>query len=210
MIDLEAELLQAQAAVAREDFTRLEQFCGYVLGRDPTNKWALQTLASTLLELDRPAEAQDLAAELVRLYPDLPRGYTLMAQAYSAQGEPDTAYEVLQRGIEVIPRNPQLTYLALVAAFEAGRRGVCTVSVPLALSAFPGFVPTLVLRARCQAIDGDLDGAMVTLRKAVDLGFDSLDLLEEATTDFDELVRREEFQELLRSLDEKPDDPTTS
>jgi arylsulfatase A-like enzyme len=210
MIDLEPELLRAQAAVALRDYPTMEEFSRYVLTRDPTNKWALQTLSTTLLATERPREAQDTAAEILKIYPDLARGYTLMAEAYSAQGEPATAYEVLQRGIEVLPGNPQLHYLALVAAFEAARGDVCTIGVPLAHSEFPGFVPILVLRARCQAIAGDLDGAIGTLRMAIARGFRSLHLLDEATTDFDELVRLEAFQELLRSLEEEPDDPTAS
>ena len=176
---------------------------------DPTNKWALTNLATIMINMDRPAEAQDVAAELVRIYPDIARGYALLAEAYSVQKEPETAYEVLTRGREVLPSNAQLAYLTLVAGFEAGRREVCTVGVPLALSQFSGFVPNLVLRARCQAIDGDLSGALATLHTAVGRGFDALDQLEAATEDFDELVRMEEFQELLRSL-EDADGPADS
>lgn len=209
LIDLEAELLRAQGAVTTQNHLQTETVCRYVLSRDPTNKWALQNLATALIELERPAEAQDVAAELLRVYPNNPQAYTLLARAYSAQDEPQIAFEVLQQGVGVLPRSAPLAYLSVVAAFEARHPEVCTASVPALLNRFPTFTATLILQARCEIGDGRIDDALSTLRTAADRGFARFELLRDVE-EFEALVQDDRFLEFLESEEETTDAPESS
>lgn len=198
LVDMEGELLAAQMSIQLEEWQRLEDLAAYVLDRDPTNKWMLQALAIALLSSERPREAQDTAAELLGFYPDNEKAYELLAESYSAQKQHATAYDVIQRGREVLPESFLLAYLSLVTAFEAERPAVCSEEVPAIEAGFPGKPPILVMKARCAVRAGDEEGALAALQAAVDGGFKRLGALEE-TDDFAELSRDARFKEMLAS-----------
>jgi tetratricopeptide (TPR) repeat protein len=200
VIDMATELLQAQRAVATQAWDYVLQLADYVLQRDPTNKWALSSSVLALIGLDRAREAQDSAAKMLELYPDAEQSYVMMARAYVAQDQPATAYRVLTEGRKAIPGSESLTYLMLVAAFDAGMATVCAQELPAALAEFPQSSRLVVLEARCEANSGDLEAALNTLAEAVALGFNPLEQLKEAE-DFEELVAHPRFEELIAARD---------
>ena len=198
VIDLEAELLAGQAAIAEGAWSQVEDVCRYVLKRDPTNKWSLVSLAATLVETGRAREAQDVAAELIERYPEGEQGYFQLGQALKVQGRAREAQEAFETGLAKLPDSELLAYYRLVNAFDLGRPGLCEDAVPAAVSRFSGSGTMRVLLARCQARAGDNDAAVATLGEAVDRGFVRVERLAEAeefrglsqTTAFRELVDR--------------------
>jgi len=194
LVDLEAEILSARRAIAQERWDLLEEMALYVLSRDPGNKWALNNIITALIATDRSHEAQDRAAEFVRLYPDRPQPYVALAKAYRAQDQAETAYEVLKQGLESVPGNEWLTYLALVAGFDANLE-ICAGEVDSAAAEFPTSPRVTLLVARCHALERDFDAALASVRHAVDQGFANMDMLEKAE-DFEELVLLPGFDEL--------------
>jgi arylsulfatase A-like enzyme len=203
-VDIEAELLKAQTSVADRDWVAVEEVCRYVLGRDERNKWALSNLSVAFMWTDRPVEAQDHALELIRIYPDNERGYTTAARAYKMQEQTRKSLEVLGRGLEKLPDSVGLRYLHLVAGFDLGIEDVCPNQVPLAVDQHPESGLIRMLRSRCEAIDGQAEQAMATLKEAVELGFTGVEQLEEAE-EFSEVVQLEEFRTLIDSLETGPD-----
>jgi arylsulfatase A-like enzyme len=202
LIDMEGELMTAQAAFARRDWEEVERLSAYIMQRDPSNRWALHNAASALIELQRPREAQDLAAEQLKYYPDAQRSFSMLARTYEAQGDYDKAWEVLQSGLRKNPDSELLTYFALVTAFDAEHEQVCTDEVPGALAQHPGSSKMMVLQARCLAREDEVDSALEWLLKAVRSGFRQVELLERAE-DFEEVVRLPGFAELRRSVAEE-------
>jgi tetratricopeptide (TPR) repeat protein len=200
-IDLEAELLTAQTSVAERDWAVVEEVCRFVLGRDPRNKWALNNLAGALMWTDRGAEAQDYALEMIRLYPDNEQGYRMAARAYQSQKNTRKAFEVLERGLEQLPDSEGLRYLHLVAGFDMKIATVCSEQVPQAIAQHSDSGLLLVLRSRCEAMEGLTEQALATLKEAVELGFTRIEQLEGAE-EFSEVIQLEEFRELVASLNQ--------
>jgi len=195
VVDLEAEILSGRRAIAQARWDEVEETSRYILSRDSGNKWALNNLVTALILTERAPEAQDQAAEFVRLYPEAPQAYVALAKAYRAQEQAATAYEVLHQGLEALPGNEWLTYLALVAGFDADLPAICPVEVDSAAQQFPKSPRVTLLVARCQVLDRDFEAALSSVRRAVDQGFSNLALLEEAE-DFEELVLLPGFEEL--------------
>jgi len=199
LIDMEGELLAAQAASGARDWPVVEKLAEYILSRDPTNRWALHNSASALIALGRLKEAQDRAAEQVRHYPDAERSHSMFARTYEAQGQHDTAYEVLRSALEneKLADSELLEYFRLVTAFSAEHDDVCTVEVPEVVRRFPESPKLLVLQARCFVRDGDIDTALELLAHAVQRGFRNLELLQTAE-DFEGVAEHPGFQDLLK------------
>jgi len=196
MIDLEGEMMSTRRDIALGQWPAVEERCRYVLGRDPSNKWGLNTIISALIAQDRAGEAQDHAAELVRLYPDAEQSYVVFARAYEAEGLIEEAYRVLETAVSRIPDSGPLNYLLIVAAFETGRTEVCGDRIDAAIEAFPEAFQMRVMQARCREAEGDDDGALASLSAAVDRGLSLLGMLAEEG-EFATLADRPEFQELL-------------
>jgi len=197
VIDVEAELLAAQAALAGGAWTQVEDVCRYVLKRDPTNKWSLVSLAATLVHTGRAREAQDWAAELVRLYPDSDQAYFQLGQALKVQGLERQAQQALDSGLAALPDSELLTYYRLVNAFDLGQEGLCEDAVPAATAKFARSGTLRVLLARCQARAGRTDAALVTLGEAVDRGFVQVDRLADAE-EFRDVASRPAFADLVK------------
>jgi len=202
VIDLEAELLAGQAAVSQGAWSQVESVCRYVLGRDPTNKWCLVSLSATLVLTGRPREAQDWAAELVRLYPDSEQAYFQLGQALKAQDLEKQAQDVFDRGLANVPKSELLTYYRLVNAFDIGEPDVCSHGVTDAVTRFERSGTLRVLLARCQAEAGQTERSLETLREAVDRGFAQVRRLEE-TKEFEGVARLPGFA-ALRDRESEP------
>jgi tetratricopeptide (TPR) repeat protein len=196
VIDVEAELLAGQSALAEGAWAQVEDVCRYVLQRDPTNKWSLVSLATTLVHTERAAEAEAIAADLLLHYPDSDQAYFQLAQALKTQGRESAAQDVLDRGAEALPESEMLAYYRLVNAFDLGRAGLCEDAVPAAVTKFERSGTMRVLRARCQARAGQAEAAVATLGEAVDRGFAQIERLTEAD-EFRELATRVDFRALV-------------
>lgn len=200
MIHMASEILGAQIAISQENWSYLDDLTGYVLSKDPGNKWAMATRCTTLISLGRSREAQDVGAEYVRQYPSNARAYEFFARAYATAGEFGKAYEVLLQGLEAAPGNEALTYLSLVAAFDLDSPTVCSEQVGAALAANPTAGRLLMLKARCEARAGDPVRSFTTLYLAVKHGFRDLERLREAE-DFADVVSQQRFEELVKSVE---------
>jgi arylsulfatase A-like enzyme len=198
LVDLAFEMLAAQRAIAAGQWAYVEELTRYVLGRDPSNKWALKNGVTALIELGRSEEAQDVGAEYVRIYPGNAPSYANLANAYRAGGEEDKAREVLEQGLKAIPDSEMLAYLSTLVGFEAGQREVCSRELPERLSAFPGSWRILLLQARCQARDGSNEAVLLTLREAMSKGFRSPEMLG-GQPEFAEVVKLPAFAEIVQA-----------
>jgi arylsulfatase A-like enzyme len=199
VIDMEAELLAGQQAVAAQNWKVVEEQTRYILGRDPSNKWALNTLIDALLAQDRAREAQDVAADFVRHHPENENAYMKFARTYAAQGLHEEAYMVLQGGLKHAPDSFLLTYLMLVEGFEAGLNSICATEIPAVMARHPGTWQIIVLSARCQAAAGMDDEAAASLEEAVKAGFNRLEDLAEVP-EFANVVDTPRFRRLLESV----------
>ncbi len=195
LVDLEAELLAGQSAIGEGAWSHVESVCRYVLGRDPSNKWSLMSLAATLVRTGRAREAQDIAAEMVRLYPDSEQAYFQLGQALKAQDLSRQAQDVFDQGLVRVPDSEMLTYYRLVNAFDLGEKDVCERGVKEAIGRFERSGTIRVLLARCQAEAGATEAALATLREAVDRGFTRVRRLAEAK-EFEQVVKLPGFAEL--------------
>ncbi len=206
VIDLEPELLAAQMAIVDRDWAALEDVCRYVLERDPKNKFGLNNLVSALLATGREAEAEEFAAAYLDYYPESERGYTLLAQVLKTLADTMRAYEVLVRGLDVIPDSEALRYLSIVAAFDLELHDVCSERVPAAVEQHERSGRMRVLRARCQLTDGDPQAVVATLREAADLGFRDFEALEQSEV-FETIVELPAYTQLVESLRPQPSEP---
>lgn len=196
MIDLEPELLSAQSSVGQGQWNAVEEFCRYTLKRDPTNKWALIHMTRALLALDRFDEALEHAQLMPRIFPENEHGLALLAEVYLARDEPAAAEAALRRALTVLPNSERLRYLSLVLAFELGHSQVaCREGVSAALAEHSGSARLLVLRARCEALEGRVAEAIATLGQATEAGFQSLGSIE-GLADFREVVAHPAFAEM--------------
>jgi len=200
VIDMEGEMMAARTAIAASDWPAVEDLCHYVLGRDPSNKWALRVMIEALLAQDRADEAEPFAATMIQLYPDRDQGYVLMARAMHARRRLDKAVFWLDQGLAQVPDSEPLTYLRLTADFEAGKGTVCTGGVQEASARIPSSSRLLVLSARCHARDGDAAGALAALERAADRGFNEVALIETAP-EFGAVVALPAFADLKRHIE---------
>ena len=201
MIDLEPELLDAQGAVFTQDWDRLDDVCRYVLERDPKNRWAMATLIQALLQNDQPKEAQDIGAEMVRIYPDNELSYVRFAESYDGAGDHARANEIIRQGLKAIPDSQRLRYFDLVTAFDAKQEGVCTSLVPAAVADYPDVASMRLMVARCALAAGETRDALEALGEAVRRGFRDFDSLLE-TDDFATLAEDPRFLYLRRVVEE--------
>jgi len=209
LIDLEQEMMIARRAIAAEQWELVDEYARYVLRRDPSSKWGLKSLAMALLGQNRAREAQDFAAELLRLYPENDNGYAVLAQAYQAQGQTATAYDVLNQGRSKNPKSERLAYLSAVAAYESGRDTACTEDLEPLLEHFPRSSRILVMRSRCEARSGDAAAALATLGQAVEAGFREIDLVT-ASDEFAAVVQLPGFAELQAEIESRKNESAPS
>lgn len=195
LLDLEAELVRAHVTVGQGRWAELEELCRYVLGRDPTNRWALFTASVSMLKLSRPREAQDYAAELLRLYPQDEVSYSALAIAYREEDRLAEARQVLRRGLDELPDSEQLEYQWLLAGYEAEDPEVCASRLGQAIETHPRSFALLLLRARCEAAAGDAVAALGSVEAAVALGFRDVRRLSEVA-EFAAVITRPEFESL--------------
>lgn len=195
LVDLQPELLDAQMAMLRGEYDHVEEVCLYALSRDPTNKWALQSIVGALIGQKRLDEALERARYLVELVHQAEESHAVLARVHHERAEPAEAVAALAVGLEEFPDSEYLRYLWLVAGFDTAESGVCDQAVPEAVARHSTSGRMLVLRARCEALAGDPERSLETLRAAVDLQFRRLDIVETAP-DMAAVVEMPGFAEL--------------
>lgn len=196
LIDLEPEILTAQTAIARGDHDTVRQVSRYVLGRDPTNTWALTALTGALLAAGRAQEALEPARKMVEIVPEGEASWVRLARTLKALGRDDEAYEALEQGLTRAPGSEELSYLFLVASFEAGRFEACDQELARAREHHAKSSRILVMEARCAAQAGDPDRALASLRAAVEAGFRRFEVLTEAA-DLAHVLKMDGYRELV-------------
>ncbi len=195
LVFLYPEVIEAQGAVARGQWSRVDEISRYVLAKDPRNRWALAGAAHARIVLGQPQEALAPARKLLEIAPEAEQAIALLAHAESASGRPKEALALLERGSEKLPNSELLAYLRLVAAFESAEPDVCETKAPAALSRFPESRSILVVRARCEARAGRAEAALASIEEAVRKGFDQVAGLRRER-DFAEVVRLAGFARL--------------
>jgi len=201
LIGLEGELTAARQAVQSKRWSVVEEQLGFVLERDPGNRWALQAMVMALLSLDRPEEAEFFAQDLLKRNPGGEKGYALTAQTLNARGLLDEARTILRSGLEILPDSEQLIYLALTAAFEQQDPEGCGDLLATAIDKHATSSRLLVVRARCEAREGQAESSLATLQEAVELGLNQLDILS-SSVEMAPVLALPGFAELQRRVDE--------
>jgi tetratricopeptide (TPR) repeat protein len=77
-----------------------------VLHFDSTSLSALNNIANTLGDMDRPAEARNYLQKLIRIYPNDVGGYVNLAFHYTEQGDYGKALELNNKVLEMDPNIP--------------------------------------------------------------------------------------------------------
>lgn len=199
LIELQEEILSAQSAGARGDWRAVERVSDYVLERDPTNKWALTSLASARMRLGRADEAIAPARRMVELAPDEEDANALLASVLRESGDTAGARQVLDEAVKRAPESERLRYLSIVAAFDAGDGEVCGRRIEQALVDFEESSRIRLMQARCEARAGRTEAALAALEQAWELGFRRLDVLEGAE-EFSRVRRSERYRALEAEL----------
>ncbi len=199
LVILEGELSTLQHSMLAEEWAEALDGADYVLGHDPTNRFALYIRALALARLELKAEALEAAETLLGHYPDASDFYDLKGQILVSLGRLDDAAGVFREGREQFPTSEQLAYGDVLATFEAGRtREACAERLPGALEAVRRHARLLVLRARCRIDGGDPEGALDSLAEAVEAGFRELPALGELE-DFRGVAAHPRFEALVEA-----------
>lgn len=98
--------------------------------------------------------------------PHYSEGYLLLARAYAAEGEGETALEVLLDAEKNVELEPEILVAIVDLLTEAGEDSVALEYVMKGLDAFPRSVPLLARAAQVTHGLGDDDGARTFLRQA--------------------------------------------
>ena len=194
LVDMQPEMLSAQTHMVRRDWKRVLEVCRYVLTRDPKNKWALHGMANAFMGSGDHDSALEYARKLVEVNPASERAHALLAQIHGEREEPQLAHEALQHGLEEVPGSEFLIFLSLVAGFELGRPTVCN-EVDEAVTTHSESGRMLVMRARCEARDGQPEKALETLEAAVELDFRQLRVLQNSP-DFAGVIALPDYKRL--------------
>ncbi len=204
MIYLERELLEAQVAVAKENWAQALELSEYVLQSDPMNRIALSFAARSFLETARAREALEVAERLAHHHPSFEFGHDLLGRSWRALGRPEKVVEAYRAATDLIPKSSLLHFRLILAYLEAGRESTACGGAIEGKARWPSLAQFVLLDARCQARLGDLEGAVSSLREARRLGLDPTPFVEKEA-DFAPLRRLASYRELV----EKPIPPET-
>ena len=186
LIVLHEEILMAQSAAGRGDWSTVERVARYVLEQDPTNKWGLTSAASSAMQQGRVEEALAPAERLVELSPSSDDSAVVLVNVLRGLGRAEEAHAALEAQIDACAaeescrESERIRYLTIVSALELGRPGICEAMVPEAVESFDESSRIRLMQARCEAFAGRREATLDELQKAWDLGFRRFDLLEQA------------------------------
>ncbi len=196
LIYLEGELGTLQMLALEDRWDDVVETGGYILEKNPTNRFTMFVLAHALANLERWHEALVAVDSLLAVYDDSASFYDLRGQILVSLGETTAAAEVFAEARARFPETESLAYHHVVALLEAGSTDAgCHKALPDALATVPNRSRLFVLEARCRLLDDDPDGALQSLQAAVEAGFRDLEGLAKIP-DFRELAGRPEFPTL--------------
>jgi tetratricopeptide (TPR) repeat protein len=189
LIYLEGEMSLAQVLFTQERWEEAIETSGYILEKDPGNRFALYGHALSLSRLERWDEALAAIDDLLGRYDDSADFFDLRGQILMASGRGPEAAEAFETGRKKFPTSEAISYHEVLALYESGAvDDACDVALPAALDRVESRGRLFVAQARCRVNRGDIEGARESLQAAVDSGFTDLEGLSEIP-DFDVLRR---------------------
>lgn len=150
----------------KADWQGLAQFADENIAKQRNNAswWLVAGYANSRQK--KHARAIECFQELVRLEPDMPDGWNLLAQEYRVTGEPQRAVEVLTRSLTAI-RDVPVSYLLLGESYsDLGRFELAARAYRQALDLDGGLTPAWIGLARSHIKTGRLAEAESIARAA--------------------------------------------
>jgi arylsulfatase A-like enzyme len=176
-IHLEAEILQLRDLVDGKAWAEALAAAKRILADDPGNRFCLYKGAVAATQVPDLAAARELATVCATRYPEFKEGVVLAAQIEIRSGRYDAAIDLLRKGLDAHPKDPQLTYPLAAGLISAGRASEAAPLIDEALAATDPDPSFYVLRALSHAKTGDQAGAMAALRDAFAHGYRDLETL---------------------------------
>jgi Tfp pilus assembly protein PilF len=90
------------------DYSSQERVYAKDVATRPSNARARSNLASVLIDQGRPAEAEPLLRDAIRLEPDYPDAYANLGVAYVVEGRTEDALPMFERAIALAPEYPAI------------------------------------------------------------------------------------------------------
>lgn len=169
MVDLHVGLERARRFAASRFFEQAIEALQGVLDRDPGNLAALVDLASAYRALERPDEARVVVERAMAKDPDYPRLYTLMAGIELDQHNREQAVQLLNRALELDPRNIEAAQSKAQILHRMGRREETQQTLEMALELSPGNPNLDITFAQLVEIPGgQVDEAVARVSAALD------------------------------------------
>jgi tetratricopeptide (TPR) repeat protein len=219
MLNTLAELLRA-----RGDMDGCLQRLRQIVESEPENLIAKEKLAATLVEVQRYDAAQDYLDETLAQHPDSPDLVYLRGRVHMAKGEKERACQQFERTVELKPDYDEAyAYLGRVC-LELGEQAAAVAALREAIRLSPAQVDSYRVFGRALVAIGNYDEAIDALRQARRLAPNDDDLRRqlietllaarrnaEAIEQLQEAAHKAQepkpFQELLNSLQVRPDEP---
>jgi tetratricopeptide (TPR) repeat protein len=126
------------------------------LARDPNSEVARRFLGVALLELDRPADAQEQFASLLRTaYPAPAAGLMALQESLATQEDTGAIVQMFEGFARQYPTLPEAHYAYAAAALQASNSVAALASVTKALDLRPDWREAQWLEARARVAGGD-------------------------------------------------------
>ncbi|MDX1993920.1 MAG: tetratricopeptide repeat protein [bacterium] len=145
---------------------------------------------TTIIEAGNTLSVEDVEylEDILEAVPTFTEGYVLVAQAYMAWGEDDTALEVLLDGNKFIPNAPEITLLLAQLLWDAQQPALAFDYLEKALKAHPNNVPLLARTGQLLFENNQEEDARAYLMKAENL-LPSHPALAEARAEIARIIR---------------------
>lgn len=196
LVHLEIEILNVQNGVLDRRWDEVIRSGEFVLRSDPKNRLVLFYMARAHFEAGRPKDALPFAETLAHTYTDFDQGHDLLGLVWRAMGERRKVVEAYQAGAQFVPDSPMLRFRFFLALFDDGQGAKACQEIPQAISRWAEAPIFLLLRARCETLDGSTEAAVSTLREVRKLGLDPRPFVEEEA-DFRRIVGLPSYTAML-------------
>jgi arylsulfatase A-like enzyme/Flp pilus assembly protein TadD len=177
-VHLEASIFEAHEAIGASSFEEGLRAAQSVLAEDPANRYALHMATIASGRLGRFEEAERLAHDLVRRYPEYLPGAVALGELQVRRGAFEEAAGTFRAGLIHHAGEPALTYRLALALLAQGKVPEASQIVEAAIAEKEEAPSFLVVRAVCRAKLGDPDGARRALAQAIEEGYRDRTVLE--------------------------------
>jgi tetratricopeptide (TPR) repeat protein len=143
----------------RQDWAGLAQFADENLAKDKSNSswWLVAGYAQA--QQRQYARAIECFQEVVRLAPDEPEGWNLLAQSYRESGRPERAVSTLENALQILRESPVTAYLLGESYTDLRRYGPAVNAYRQAIQYDGGFVEAWAGLGRAYARSGRINEA---------------------------------------------------